>query len=231
MRSRFLSLLLATFLFVGCHGQSSKAIQTVDAKAFGEKLKSVEKPQLLDVRTPEEFSTGRIDNATNVNWNGDDFAAKASQYDKSKPIFVYCKAGGRSAQAADKLAELGFTEIYNLQGGIMKWDTANNSTSSGKIIGMCDQEYGELLKSSDKVMVDFNAKWCAPCQKMKPYILKMQAEMKDSIKIVQLDADENKTIVEQLKLEGLPTIIVYEKGKEVWRNEGYISEEDLKKHL
>jgi thioredoxin-like negative regulator of GroEL len=55
--------------------------------------------------------------------------------------------------------------------------------------------------------------------------------MADKIKIVQLDADENKTIVDQLKLDGLPVLIIYEKGKEVWRNVGYISEEELRKHL
>ena len=216
---------------MSCHGQTSKAIQTIDVKLYAEKLKATENPQLLDVRTPEEYSSGHIGDAKNVNWNGNNFAADASKYDKSKPIFVYCKVGGRSAQAADKLAELGFKEIYNLDGGIMKWNATGNSKPSEKIIGICDQEYGELVKSSDKVMIDFNAKWCAPCQKMKPYILKLETEMKDKIKIVSLDADENKTIVEQLKLDGLPTIIVYEKGKEVWRNVGYISEEDLKKHL
>lgn len=230
MSTKFLSLLLP-FLFISCQGQTPKVIQTIDAKSFAEKLKTTENPQLLDVRTPEEYNAGRIENAVNVNWNGDDFVAKVTSYDKSKPIFVYCKIGGRSAQAANKLAELGFKEIYNLEGGIMKWNAADGSKPSDKIIGMCDQEFGELIKSSDKVMIDFNAKWCAPCQKMKPYILKLQTEMKDKIKIVQLDADDNKTIVEQLKLEGLPVIIVYEKGKEVWRNLGYISEKDLKKHL
>ena len=231
MKSKFILLVLFCFLFISCQGQSSKAIQTIDVKSFAEKLKTSENPQLLDVRTPEEYRAEHIDNAVNINWNGNDFVTKAVTYDKSKPIFVYCKVGGRSAQAADKLAEMGFKEIYNLDGGIMKWNANGNSKPRDKIIGMCDQEYGELLKSSDKVLIDFNAKWCAPCQKMKPYILKLQAEMKDQIKIVQLDADENKTIVEQLKLDGLPTIIVYEKGKEVWRNVGYISEEDLKKHL
>jgi thioredoxin len=231
MRSRFLYLLLFPFLFIGCQGQTSKAIHTISASSFAEKLKTTDNAQLLDVRSPEEYSTGFINNAVNINWNGDNFAAKANTYDKAKPVFVYCKAGGRSSDAADKLAEMGFTEIYNLEGGIMKWNASQDSKPGVKIIGMCDQEYGELVKSGDKVMIDFNAKWCAPCQKMKPYILKFQNEMKDSIKIVQLDADENKTIVEQLKLEGLPTIIVYEKGKEVWRNVGYISEEDLKKHL
>lgn len=231
MNTKFLSLLLLPLLFLNCQGQTSKNIHTVDTKVYAEKLNANQNPQLLDVRTPEEYSTGHIGNAVNVNWNGNDFVTKANAYDKSKPIFVYCKAGGRSLDAADKLAELGFTEIYNLDGGIMKWNASEKTKPSDKIIGMCDQEYGELIKSSDKVMIDFNAKWCAPCQKMKPYILKMQAEMKDKIKIVQLDADENKTIVEQMKLDSLPTIIVYEKGKEVWRNTGYISEEDLKKHL
>jgi len=220
-----------SFLFLNCQGQQSKNIQTVDVKSFAEKLKSNKNPQLLDVRTPEEFNSEHIENATNVNWNSDDFITKSENYDKSKPIFVYCKVGGRSYQAATKLAELGFKEIYNLEGGIMKWNATENTKSSSKIIGICDQEYTELIKSSDRVMIDFNAKWCAPCQKMKPYILKLQAEMAAKIKIVQLDADENKTIVNQLKLDGLPVIIVYEKGIEVWRNIGYITEDDLRKHL
>lgn len=233
MKLNFISLLLLSFLFISCHGQTYNAVNTIDVKSFAEKLKTNENPQLLDVRTPEEYSVEHIGNAKNVNWNGDDFVAKVNSYDKSKPIFVYCKVGGRSAQAANKLAELGFKEIYNLNGGIMKWNAENNVNAipSTKIIGICDQEFGELIKSSDRVMIDFNAKWCAPCKKMNPYILKFQTEMKDKIKIVQLDADENKTIVEQLKLDALPTIIIYEKGKEVWRNVGYISEEDLKKHL
>ena len=233
MKLKFFSLLLLSFLFISCNGQTSNSVNTIDAKLFAEKLKTNENPQLLDVRTPEEYSVEHIGNAKNVNWNGDDFVVKVNYYDKSKPIFVYCKVGGRSAQAANKLAELGFKEIYNLNGGIMKWNAENNVNAipSTKIIGICDQEYGELIKSSDRVMIDFNAKWCAPCKKMNPYILKFQTEMKDKINIVQLDADENKTIVEQLKLDALPTIIIYEKGKEVWRNVGYISEEDLKKHL
>jgi len=231
MKIKFILLVVMSFLFTNCQGQKSKNIQSVDVKTFAEKLKSNENPQLLDVRTPEEFNSGHIEKATNVNWNSDDFLTKCEKYDKSKPIFVYCKAGGRSSQAASKLAKLGFKEIYNLEGGIMKWDAAGKAIPSDKIIGMCDQEYGELIKSSDRVMIDFNAKWCAPCQKMKPYILKLQSEMAAKIKIVQLDADENKTIVDQLKLDGLPVVIIYEKGVEIWRNIGYITEDELRKHL
>jgi len=231
MKSKIFSLLVLVFLFAGCQGQTSKAVHTVDTGVFAEKLKTTENPQLIDVRTPEEYSSGHIGNALNINWNGNDFVASAEKLDKSKPVFVYCKIGGRSAQAADKLAGMGFTEIYNLDGGIMKWNAGAGKAATSKIIGICDQEYGELVKSSDRVMVDFSAKWCGPCQKMKPYMVKLEAEMKDKVKIVQFDVDENQTIVQQLNLTGLPTIIVYEKGKEVWRNTGYISEEDLRKHL
>lgn len=231
MKSKFITLFTLVILFVSCVGQTSSTIHNIDVKSFEEKLSSSNKPQLIDVRTPEEFALGSIGNANNINWNSTDFVAKVSTYDKSQPLFVFCKVGGRSSQAAAKLAELGFKEIYNLEGGIMKWNSSGKGKPSDKIIGICDQEYKELINSSEKVLIDFNAKWCAPCQKMKPYILKFQSEMKSSIKIVQLDADENETIVDQMKLEGLPTLIIYEKGKEVWRNVGFISEEDLKKNL
>jgi thioredoxin-like negative regulator of GroEL len=66
---------------------------------------------------------------------------------------------------------------------------------------------------------------------MKPYLVKMKEELKDQITIVQLDADENKSLVDSMKLDGLPVILIYENGKEIWRNIGYISEEDLKKQL
>jgi len=59
----------------------------------------------------------------------------------------------------------------------------------------------------------------------------MKEELKDKIIIVRFDADKNKTIVDSLKLDGLPVVILYENGKEIWRNIGYISEENLKTHL
>jgi len=233
MKTRLFSLLFISFLFLSCQGQATKPVQTLDVKTYAEKLKNTEKPQLLDVRTPEEFGVEHLENANNVNVNSPDFATKAAQYDKSKPIFVYCKVGGRSAQAADKLVAMGFTEVYNLEGGIMKWTTAGmpKAGQTAKTGGMTVEDYQKLLASDKKVLINFTAVWCAPCQKMKPYILKMQEEMKDQVKIVRVDADENKGLTEAMKIEGLPMIIIYENGKEVWRNLGYISEEDLKKHL
>ncbi len=122
MKTKIFTLLFVSFLFLNSYAQSK--IQTIDAKTYAEKLKTTKTPQLLDVRTPEEFKEGHIKNANNINWEGEDFVTKADKYNKTKPIFIYCQMGGRSAQAAFKLSEMGFKEIYNLQGGIEKWNTA-----------------------------------------------------------------------------------------------------------
>jgi thioredoxin-like negative regulator of GroEL len=60
---------------------------------------------------------------------------------------------------------------------------------------------------------------------------RLQSELKDNITLKRFDADQNKTIVDYLKLDSLPVVIIYENGVETWRNVGYLSEEELKKHL
>ena len=77
------------------------------------------------MRSPEEFNGEHLNNAVNINWSNPDFESKIKLLNKNKPIFVYCKAGGRSIKAATKLAELGFIEIYNLGGGILSWNSEN----------------------------------------------------------------------------------------------------------
>lgn len=231
MKLSILSLILIGFLSVSCKGQVSKNIETIPATAFAEKIKATPNAQILDVRTPEEFASQHIDNAVNVNWRAEDFIENSNKFNKENPVFVYCLSGGRSKQAANKLSELGFSKIYDLEGGILKWNAAQMNAPTDKIIGICPQEYQDLLKTDKKVLVNFYAEWCAPCKKMTPYILKMQEDLKDKIVVVRFDADKNKTILDTLKLDGLPVVILYENGKEIWRNIGYISEEDLKTHL
>ena len=224
------NVLLLSFLFLSCNGQNSK-VETIPAKVFAQKIKETPNAQILDVRTPAEFSSEHIDKANNVNWNGDNFVGEASSFDKSKPVFVYCKVGGRSAQAADKLQELGFTKIYNLDGGIMKWNAAGLSKPSEKLIGMSTQEFAELIKSDQKVLISFYAEWCAPCKKMAPYMNGLQKEYTGKLKVVRLDADENKTLISEMKLDELPVLLLYNNGQVTWQHKGYISESDLKKQL
>ena len=123
----YFKIILAVFSFTlfSCQGQESTKVELMEAKAFSEKIANSGEIQLIDVRTPQEFEEQHIGHATNINWNGSDFEQKAAQLDKSKPVYVYCKSGGRSAKASAKLSEMGFTKIYELDGGILSWNEAN----------------------------------------------------------------------------------------------------------
>ena len=231
MKLRLFFLLILPFVILSCKGQPSKNIENITPEAFAEKIKATPNAQILDVRTPEEFASEHIEKAINSNWLGDKFVEGVEKFNKSKPVFVYCKSGGRSAKAAAKLAELGFQKIYQLDGGLMKWNAAGLCKPSYKIIGMRSQEYAELLNSEKKVLIDFYAEWCAPCKKMTPYLLQMQKDLADKVTIIRLNADENKTLISEMKIDELPTLLLYENKELKWKHSGYISEEDLKKQL
>ena len=78
--------------------------------------------QLVDVRTPEEFKSNHLKGAQNVCVTSYDFKEKVKMLDKNKPVYVYCYKGGRSAEAAIQLKDLGFTKIYDMDGGILLWE-------------------------------------------------------------------------------------------------------------
>lgn len=77
--------------------------------------------QLVDVRTPDEYSGGHIENALNINIYDQDFAQKISKLDKDKPVYIYCRSGARSQSAASQMKDLGFKSIIDLKGGYMNY--------------------------------------------------------------------------------------------------------------
>lgn len=227
---KILIALLTLGLF-SCQGQKTAKVELLDAKKFSEKISSKDPIQLLDVRTPGEFDELHIDNAINIDWNGNAFEKNAAILDKSKPVYVYCKSGGRSAKATSKLTEMGFKEIYELDGGILQWNAAGFAKQTNDTNGLTQEAYNALLVSDKKVLVQFYEKVCEPCEKMTPYLDKIATEMADKITVIRIDVDKNKALVEQLKIDIVPTLILY-KNKEVkWKNQGFITQEDLIKKL
>lgn len=216
---------------MACHSQQAGLVETVTANQFAYELKQSTNPQLLDVRTAEEYNGQHIEGAQNLDWNAANFEAQVQKLDPTKPVFVYCLSGGRSKKAAGKLAELGFKKIIELNGGILKWNAAGYAEPSAKIVGMCSQEYEELVKANPKILVNFYAEWCAPCKKMAPYMLQIQKEMAGKITVVRLNADEHKTLINQLKIDELPALFYYDNQKEVWKHSGFMSESDLRAKL
>jgi len=127
MKLRILSVFVVLMSLTSCIKKQVEGVQVVDIATYEKQLKQPE-VQLIDVRTPEEFSQGHLENAKNINIMAEDFDAQVASLDKSKPVMVYCKSGGRSARASERLKELGFTMITDLEGGITNWNNENKPT-------------------------------------------------------------------------------------------------------
>ncbi len=76
---------------------------------------------LLDVRTKEEVADGKIENAINLDYYSVTFKDDISKLDKNKPVYVYCRSGGRSGGAKKIMTSMGFKTVYNLKGGYSHW--------------------------------------------------------------------------------------------------------------
>lgn len=242
--SKILTLLFISILMVNCKGKtettetstesvSETIYEKIDPKLFVDKIYSYENEgaQIIDVRTPGEFSEQHIDNAINININDGSFDAELAKLDKSKPTFVYCLSGGRSSSAAAKMQELGFKEIYEMEGGMMKYNAEGLGNKVTEKSEISTEEYKKLIDSDKTVVVDFYAEWCGPCKRMAPYLEKMKVDLKDKVTIIRIDVDKNESLANALKVENLPTVMIYKNKKVTWQNEGYITEEELKKHL
>jgi rhodanese-related sulfurtransferase len=96
---------------------SGTITQLLEPKEFLTKFKATKDAQLLDVRTPEEVAEGALEGAQNINFYDTDFKDKLSKLDKNKPVFVYCRSGGRSGKCAQMCKDMGFKEIYDMKGG------------------------------------------------------------------------------------------------------------------
>lgn len=95
-----------------------KDISTADFKNFLEDDTYV----VLDVRTPEEFKSGRLKGAANINFYEETFEDEIDKFDKRKKYLIYCRSGSRSRQAMFLMRDLGFDEVYNLENGIISWN-------------------------------------------------------------------------------------------------------------
>ncbi len=220
---------------ISCVNTSSQVIENIGVLQF-ELLIKKEDAVILDVRTFQEFVSGHIEDATNIDFHADDFIDKLKIVRKDVPIYVYCKSGGRSAAAARNMQELGFTKVYNLVGGIGAWESASypiikskgNKKLSPPIFTALDIE--DILQTNEIVLMSFTTQWCVPCQKMKPIIENVKKE-NSKVKVLLIDVDANKELMKKWEIEGIPAFIIFKNSIDIFRHIGLISQQELLDHL
>lgn len=236
MKNRIaISFAVIASLFAGCsNGQTKSTNQALEAAEFSEKIKETPNAIIVDVRTPGEYAQGHLSGAVNIDWKGADFGKQMETLDKSKPVFVYCLSGGRSASAANKMRSEGFEQVYELKGGMMKWRAANlPETTNGSPVseGMNRQQFEQLVNSDKLVLVDFYADWCAPCRKMEPYLEEISKDMADQVTVLRINADDNKKLMKELGVSSLPVLQLYRNQTVKWENKGYVDKETVVKTI
>lgn len=230
---RILSFGLPFFFFLTACGQDL-AVKQVNSIKF-EKLIRSGSGTLLDVRTLGEFQNGHIKNAGQLNFYAFDFRQKLLLLPKDQPIYLYCNTGYRSQRAAEILVKNGYTDVYNLEHGIMEWNLKNlpiivepdaKPDTENK---MEPDEFNALIHSGQLVFVDFYAPWCAPCRKMMPIIDCLRTEYQGKMTIVKINVDASKKLMKELGIAGVPYLVLYYEGKAQFSQNGFIDKQELKK--
>ncbi len=224
-----ISLTFIATTWLGAQNPATKQINSKELISFIQEREGV----LLDVRTQREFQNGHIENAGQLNYYALDFKKRLLLLPKDEPIYLYCNTGYRSDRAASFLIDNGYTQVYNLQHGIMEWERydypvmidPNAQPDTDDQIE--PRDFSALLADNEVVFVDFYAPWCGPCRKMMPMIDSLKVEYHERIPIIKVNADASKRLVRELELISVPYFALYRNGRLVFDHNGLISREEL----
>ena len=228
--NKILAVLLISFTIFSCSAQTKTSLS---AEEFEKAIAAKDSVQVLDVRTPGEYRSGHIANALLADWNDpSEFDRRIPYVDKDKPVYVYCLSGGRSAAAANKMRKMGYTNVFELKGGINAWKAASK-TLEGKPAAtqMSMEAFNNAINASKTVLVDFGAEWCPPCRKMEPVLTSLQKNNPGKFSLVKVDGGNDQDILQLYKVTALPVFIIFKDGKEVWRKDGVATEKEIAEHL
>jgi len=116
-----LTVLVLVLVAPAC--STGQATVTIDPDAAAE-LIAGEDVVVLDIRTPDEFAAGIVAGAVNIDFYADDFAAQLAALDRDASYVVYCRSGNRTVQAMQTFADLGFSDVSEIAGGILGWQAS-----------------------------------------------------------------------------------------------------------
>jgi len=87
--------------------------------------------------------------------------------------------------------------------------------------------FSEIIQKNKMVLVDFSAEWCGPCQTLAPILKAVKDELGDELSIIKIDVDKNQPVAAKFRVQGVPTLILYRDGQQVWRQSGVLSKTEL----
>ena len=90
-------------------------------------------------------------------------------------------------------------------------------------------KFNDIINSANPVLVDFFATWCGPCQMLAPVLKQVKDNLGDRITIIKIDVDKNQELAQKYQVRGVPTMMLFQEGKQLWRQSGVMTKEEIKK--
>ena len=97
-----------------------------------------------------------------------------------------------------------------------------------KKIKIMNAKFNTIINSNDLVLVDFYADWCGPCKMMLPILQEVKLDLKNAVKIIKVNVDQHQDLASHFMVRGVPTLMLFKKGKMLWRQLGVLTTRDLK---
>jgi thioredoxin 1 len=89
------------------------------------------------------------------------------------------------------------------------------------------ETFADIINSDKPVLVDFFAEWCGPCKTMSPILKDFATQMGDRVRVLKIDVDKNQKVAEAYKIQGVPTLMFFQKGQIKWRQSGVVQKKQL----
>lgn len=87
--------------------------------------------------------------------------------------------------------------------------------------------FSDIINQDKPVLVDFFAEWCGPCKMLAPVLKEVKDELGDSVAIIKIDVDKNRALAAQYQVQGVPTMLLFRNGKQVWRKSGALPKHEI----
>jgi len=213
----FLFFALSSFAQAGKHEERV----TLPLDSFTAKIGRQAQPQIIDARSPEEFSLNHISNALNFNVQTNGYATLVQALDKSRPVFIYAISTGRSSVLAHDLKSRGFAEAYDLEGGSANWIGSGQPYYTSLKKGLSPAEFQQIIATNKKVLVNIGSRYCGLCKKAKPIVDSIRNEHPGDVTIVEIELEESPQLIAALKTVNVfPYFILYDRGAVAFKRSG-----------
>lgn len=89
------------------------------------------------------------------------------------------------------------------------------------------ETFGDIINGDKPVLVDFFATWCGPCRALSPTVEALGKELVGQVRVLKVDVDKNEALATQLRIQAVPTLVLFKKGEIVWRSSGVMDRDSL----